>query len=294
MLSLRAFLDYAETTRTEPLVSWKMASLALLVVLLVASGAIAGVLSGLLGVGGGIVLVPAFYYVFSSLGYQSDHLMQVCVATSTGTIILTSLRAVLAHHKRGAVSLSLMRTWGPFILMSAVLGVFAAASLRSQQLQLVFSVLAMVAGLYMLMGKSDWHLSTQLPRGLYRGLYASLIGFFSALMGIGGGIFSVPLLTAHSLPPRKAVATSSGFGLMISLPAFVTFSLSGWQVAEKPPLTIGYVNFPALTIVIATTMLTVPIGVKIAHALSPQKIRLIFACTLLLLTSSMLGKTLIE
>ena len=271
-----------------------MASLALLVVLLVVSGAIAGVLSGLLGVGGGIVLVPAFYYVFSSLGYQSDHLMQICVATSTGTIILTSLRAVLAHHKRGAVSLSLMRTWGPFILMSAVLGVFAATSLRSQQLQLVFSVLAMVAGIYMLMGKSDWHLSTQLPRGLYRGLYASFIGFFSALMGIGGGIFSVPLLTAHSLPPHKAVATSSGFGLMISLPAFVTFLLSGWQVAEKPPLTIGYVNFPALTIVIATTMLTVPIGVKIAHALSPQKIRLIFACTLLLLTSSMLGKALIE
>ena len=130
---------------------------------LAGAGAIAGIISGLLGVGGGIILVPAFFYAFSTMGYMPEQLMQICVATSTGTIIFTSIRSVLAHHKRGAVSIELIKTWGPFIAVGSVVGVFAAASLRSHQLQLVFGCIGIMLGLYMLLGKKDWRLSTELP-----------------------------------------------------------------------------------------------------------------------------------
>ena len=257
------------------------------------AGAIAGIISGLLGVGGGIILVPAFFYTFSVLGYQPDQLMQICVATSTGTIIFTSLRSVSAHHKRGAVILSLIRQWGPFIAVGSVLGVFAAASLRSQQLQLVFGCIGVSLGLYMLLGRKDWRISSELPGRLLSGLYAATIGFLSALMGIGGGSFTVPLLSAYSVPPHRAVATSPGFGLMISVPAFITFLATGWDIDNKPPFTVGYVNLPAVAVIVMTTMLTVPLGVRMAHALSPKQLRIIFACTILLLAGNMLRKALI-
>ncbi|SNY89953.1 Uncharacterized membrane protein YfcA [Cohaesibacter sp. ES.047] len=256
------------------------------------SGAVAGIISGLLGVGGGIILVPAFFYAFTTLGYQPDQLMQICVATSTGTIIFTSLRSVMSHHKRGAVSVSLIKSWGPFIAIGALIGVFAAASLRSHELQLVFGCIGVCLGLYMLLGRKDWRLSSELPGRMLSGIYGMGIGFFSALMGIGGGSFTVPLLTAYNVPPHKAVATSPGFGLMISVPAFLAFMATGWDVSGKPPYTIGYVNLPAVVLIVMTTMLTVPLGVRMAHALSPRHLRIVFACTILVLAGNMLRKAL--
>ena len=267
-------------------------NLILLFAVIAGAGGIAGIISGLLGVGGGIILVPAFFYAFSSLGYHPDQLMQICVATSTGTIIFTSIRSVSAHHKRGAVSFELIRSWGPIIAVGSVLGVFAAASMRSHELQLVFGCIGVMLGLYMLLGKKDWRISAELPGRVLRTLYSLCIGFFSALMGIGGGSFTVPLLTAYSVPPHRAVATSPGFGLMISIPGFITFLLTGWDVTGKPPYTIGYVNLPAVALIVATTMLTVPLGVRMAHALSPKQLRIVFAFTILILAGNMLRKAL--
>lgn len=267
-----------------------MADVISLLLLIAASGAIAGIISGLLGVGGGIILVPAFFYVFTALGYQPDQLMQICVATSTGTIIFTSLRSVLAHNKRGAVSVELIRQWGPFIAIGSVVGVFAAAALRSHQLQLIFGCIGVMLALYMLLGRKDWRISTELPGRLLSSVYASGIGFFSALMGIGGGSFTVPLLTAYNVPPHRAVGTSPGFGLLISIPAFITFLLTGWDLEGKPPYTVGYVNLPAVVLIVLTTMLTVPIGVKLAHKLSPAQLRIVFAITIFILAGNMLRK----
>ncbi|WP_316863164.1 sulfite exporter TauE/SafE family protein [uncultured Cohaesibacter sp.] len=257
------------------------------------AGAIAGIISGLLGVGGGIILVPAFFYAFSSLGFHSEQLMQICVATSTGTIIFTSIRSVLAHHKRGAVSVDLIKRWGPIIAVGSIIGVFAAASMRSSQLQLVFGCIGMMLGLYMLLGKKDWRISDELPGPILGKIYPFIIGFFSALMGIGGGSFTVPLLTAYNVPPHKAVGTSPGFGLMISIPGFITFLSKGWHLTDKPPFTIGYVNLPAVVLIVMTTMLTVPLGVRMAHALSPKQLRIVFAITIIILTGNMLRKALV-
>lgn len=255
-----------------------------------AAGAVAGIISGLLGIGGGIVLVPAFYYVFSMLGYTPEQLMQICVATSTGTIIVTSLRSVTSHHKRGAVSLELIRTWGPFVALGSVLGVLAAASLRSHQLQLIFGGIGVALGLYMLIGKPSWRIAEQLPGRALGGVYGTIIGFFSAMMGIGGGSFTVPLLTAYSVPPHRAVGTSPGFGLLISIPGFIVFLLTGWGIEGKPPGTFGYVNLPAVFLIMGVSLLTVPVGVKLAHSLSPARLRLVFALTVLLLAGNMLRK----
>ncbi|WP_108260425.1 sulfite exporter TauE/SafE family protein [Mangrovicoccus ximenensis] len=267
--------------------------LVILAATIAAAGAVAGVISGLLGVGGGIILVPAFFHAFHALGYEPAQLMQICVATSTGTIIFTSLRSVTSHAKRGAVDIALIRGWGPFIAAGAILGVFAAAALRSQQLQVVFGAIGVTLGLYMLLGRRSWRIAETLPGRWLGGFYGALIGFFSALMGIGGGSFTVPLLTAYSVPPHRAVGTSPGFGLLISIPAFGTFLATGWGIADKPPLTIGYVNLPSVLLITGMTLLTVPFGVKLAHRLSPERLRLVFALTILVLAGNMLRKGII-
>ncbi|OCX60993.1 hypothetical protein BFP70_16140 [Thioclava sp. SK-1] len=270
-----------------------MSDLIILFATIAAAGGVAGIISGLLGVGGGIVLVPAFFYVFTALGYQPDQLMQICVATSTGTIIFTSWKSVTSHHKRGAVDIGIIRTWGPFIAIGSVIGVLAATVLRSHELQLVFGIIGVCVGLYMLLGKRSWRLSQTLPGRTLSGIYGALIGFFSALMGIGGGSFTVPLLTAYSVPPHRAVGTSPGFGLLISIPGFLAFLVTGWNITGKPPLTVGYVNLPAVALIMVTASLTVPLGVRLAHRLSPGHLRLVFALTVLVLAGNMLRKALI-
>ncbi|MGB0913897.1 MAG: sulfite exporter TauE/SafE family protein, partial [Phaeobacter italicus] len=168
--------------------------------LLVVTGAVAGVLAGLLGVGGGIVLVPAFFYVFQTLGYGGDQLMQMCLATSLATIIVTSVRSVLSHNKKGAVDWDILRGWGPGIAVGAIIGVTVAASLRSTTLQALFGVLALVIGLYMAFGRADWRLGSEMPKGLRRIVLSPMVGFLSVLMGIGGGSFGVPLMSLHATP----------------------------------------------------------------------------------------------
>ena len=137
-------------------------------VLLTVIGGFAGVLAGLLGVGGGIVLVPAFFYAFQTLGYDGPQLMQMCLATSLATIIVTSMRSVLSHNRKGAVDWGILRTWAPGIAIGAVLGVLAAASLRSVTLQALFGVLGIVIGLYLGFGRAHWRLGDAMPGGLRR------------------------------------------------------------------------------------------------------------------------------
>ncbi|GKY88012.1 sulfite exporter TauE/SafE family protein [Sinisalibacter aestuarii] len=264
------------------------ATLAPLVLLLLAIGAFAGVLAGLLGVGGGIVLVPAFYYTFSGMGYESGELMQVCLATSLATIIVTSSRSVMSHNKKGAVDWGILRSWAPGIAIGAVIGVLVAAGLRSATLQGIFGVLAFFIGLYMLFGKISWKLADEMPGGPLRAVLSPIVGFLSVLMGIGGGSFGVPIMTLHGVPIHRAVATAAGFGLIIALPSVIAFLFV--DVAHAPPYTLGAVNIPTFLIVILTTTLTAPLGVKIAHALDPKPLKRAFGVFLTLVALNMLRK----
>ena len=255
-------------------------------------GAFAGVLAGLLGVGGGIVLVPAFFYAFQTLGYDGPHLMQMCLATSLATITVTSLRSVHSHNKKGAVDWSILRTWAVGIVIGAVVGMLIVAQLRSTTLQAIFGVLALIVGLYMGFGRANWRLGQAMPTGITRAVLSPGVGFLSVLMGIGGGSFGVPLMSLYNTPIHRAVATAAGFGLLIAVPSvigFLTVSLEG----PVPPLTFGAVNLVAFGIVIAMTLITTPWGVRLAHAMDPGPLKRVFAVFLVLVALNMLRRALL-
>ncbi|OWU84559.1 membrane protein [Oceanicola sp. 22II-s10i] len=257
--------------------------------LLAVIGAFAGVLAGLLGVGGGIVLVPAFFYAFQTLGFDGPNLMQICLATSLATIVITSLRSLHSHNRKGAVDWDILKAWAPGIVVGALLGMLVAASVRSVALQVLFGVLGIVVGLYLGFGRAEWRLADAMPKGLKRAILSPLLGFLSVLMGIGGGSFGVPLMTLYNRPIHRAVATASGFGVVIAVPSVIGFLLYTPQ-GQIPPYSVGAVNLPAFFVVIAMTLITTPWGVKLAHATDPKPLRRTFAVFLLLVALNMLRK----
>jgi uncharacterized membrane protein YfcA len=269
-----------------------LAQLLPLVALLVLIGAAAGVIAGLLGVGGGIVLVPAFLYTFLALGYDGPQIMQVCLATSLATIVFTSQRSVRAHAKKGAVDVAILRRWGPGIAAGAVLGVLTAGGMKTTALMLVFGVLGTLVGLYLAFGRDGWRLGEELPTGIGRAVGSVVIGFLSVLMGIGGGSFGVPLMRLYGVPIHRAVGTASGFGLMIAIPSVTGFLLQGWDAPDLPPFTVGLVNLPAFLIVIGVTLVTTTWGVRLAHWMNPRPLKLAFAGFIMLMALNMLRKAL--
>jgi uncharacterized membrane protein YfcA len=265
-------------------------NLAPMLATLLAVGALAGLIAGLLGVGGGIVLVPAFLYVFTALGYGSPELMRVCLATSLATIIVTSMRSVLSHHLKGAVDWQILRQWAPGIAVGAVVGALVVAQLRTPTLQAIFGVLAFIISLYMAFGHSEWRLGKQMPGLGIRAALSPIVGFLSVLMGIGGGSFGVPLMTLHNVPIHRAVATAAGFGVTIALPSVIAFLAV--PVPNAPPYTLGAVNLPAFLVVISMTLITAPWGAALAHRLNPKPLRRIFAAFLAAVALNMLVKAL--
>ncbi len=265
-----------------------LAHLLPMLVLLLAIGAFAGVISGLLGVGGGIILVPAFFYTFSALGFGGPGLMRVCIATSLATIIVTSTRSALAHNKRGAVDWAILRSWAPGIALGALAGVWAVSQLQTTALQFIFGVLALVVAFYLGFGRSQWRFGPAMPQGLARAVLSPLVGFLSVLMGIGGGSFGVPLMSLYNTPIHRAVATASGWGVVIAVPSVAVLLFT--PIAGAPPYALGAVNLPAFGIIIAMTLITTPYGVKLAHGLDATPLRRVFAGFLTVVALNMLRK----
>ncbi len=256
--------------------------------LLLVIGAFSGVIAGMLGVGGGIVLVPAFFYAFTFLGYGGDRLMQVCLATSLATIIVTSVRSVTGHNRKGAVDWDILRTWAPGIAAGAVLGVLTVTGLKTTALQVIFGGLALVVAFYLGLGRAEWQLAGRMPGGVTRAALSPSVGFLSVLMGIGGGSFGVPLMSLYGMPIHRAVGTASGFGVTIAVPSVIGFLLV--RVPDAPPFTLGAVNLPAVALVVAVSLVTTPIGVRLAHATDARPLRRIFAAFLAIVALNMLRK----
>jgi uncharacterized protein len=266
----------------------ELADLLPMLAFLIVIGAVSGVIAGLLGVGGGIVLVPAFFYTFSHLGFAGPDLMQICLATSLATIVATSARSMQAHGRRGAVDHALLRRWAPSIAVGAIAGMLAAAALRSSTLQLVFGVLALIAGLQLALSRPHWKLADQMPRGIRLHGYGAGLGFLSVLMGIGGGSFGVPIMTLHGMAVHRAIGTASGLGLIIAVPSVIGFLLL--PTTDAPPWTVGAVNLPACILVVMVSLVTTPLGARLAHAMNPAPLKRIFAVFVLLVAANMLRK----
>ncbi|MEQ8517323.1 MAG: sulfite exporter TauE/SafE family protein [Chromatocurvus sp.] len=255
--------------------------------LLLLVGVAAGVLAGMLGVGGGIVIVPALYHLFAYLQIDPALQIHLAVGTSLATIIPTSLRSLIGHARRGAVDWTLMRGWAWPILAGVVLGTIAASIMDNRGLALVFASVASLVALHMGFAKSRWKLGNDLPAGVMQPLLPAGLGFVSVMMGIGGGTLSVPILTLFSYPIHRAVATAAGFGLIIAVPGALGFIVSGWGMDNLPPYSLGYVNLLAFAIIVPATLLSVPMGVKLAYALKPQPLRIAFAIFLALTAARM-------
>ena len=261
---------------------YSILQLALLVAGLALTGVAAGILAGLLGVGGGIVIVPVLYHVFSGLGIDEAVRMHLAVGTSLATIVATSMRSIRAHHQKGAVDTALLRQLAPSIIAGVLLGSLIAGGLNGGALMLVFATVALIVAIHMAFGRETWRIADHFPAGVQRAIIGAIIGLISVLMGIGGGTLGVPVLSLYNIPIHRAVGTATGFGLIIAVPGTLVMMLNGWGAPGLPPFSLGYVNLIGFALIVPTTILAAPWGAQIAHAISRPALRRAFAAFLAL------------
>lgn len=271
------------------LTSHSPAWLAGLVLALVVTGAIAGVLAGLLGVGGGIVIVPVLYHLFTLLGIDESVRMHVTVGTSLATIIPTSIMSSRAHRRKGSLDVSLIRRLMPGVVVGVVLGAIASRYLGGGVLTAVFAVVALAVALNMAFKREGFALADGLPGPVGTALIAGGIGGVSTLMGIGGGTLSVPILNALRVPMHTAVGTGAMLGMVISLPGALAFVVNGLGVPLRPPLSLGYVNLLGMALIVPATMATTGWGARLAHRIDARRLRQVFAVFLALTSARMLA-----
>lgn len=257
---------------------------------LVAAGGMAGLLAGLLGIGGGIIMVPVLFHVFEAFGIDPGVAMHVAVATSLATIAPTALSSARAHHRRGGVDPGLLRAWAPWLVAGAVAGVVFASLVRGGVLAGIFGAVALFVAFNMATSGETRAVWRRLPGGWGDRGIAGMIGAIAATVGIGGGALSVPILSACSYPMRRAVGTSAAIGLLIAIPGAIAFAISGWDVAGRPPLSLGYVNLLGLAALVPATVLAAPWGVRLAHAVRPLWLKRIFAVFLAITAVRMLAR----
>jgi uncharacterized membrane protein YfcA len=264
------------------------ADLPFFLVALAGAGLFAGLIGGLFGVGGGIVIVPALYHVMGVLGVEDDVRSHVAVATSLSTILATSWRSLATHMKAGAVDVAVLKRWTPWIAAGAVAGGFVAGMVDGKALLIVFGAGLLLVAANMAFVRESWRLADDLPQDPLRALVASAIGALSAMMGIGGGAFGVTVMTLCGRPIHQAVATASGFGAAIAVPAALVNVATGWTAEGLPPFSAGYVNLAGFVILAALTSITAPVGARLAHRLDRARLKQAFAIFLALTAANIL------
>lgn len=262
--------------------------MAMLAAMMLLTGAVGGMIAGMLGVGGGIVIVPVLDLVLAALGIDSSVRMHVAVATSLATIIPTAISSSRAHEAKGAVDHDQLRRWGVAIFLGAIAGVLLASRVSGDVLSAVFGIVALLVAVKMLLPLEGKHIAETMPGGVVGQAIPFAIGGISSMMGIGGGTLSVPVMTLFNVPIHRAVGTAALFGLLISAPAAVAFVVTGWHVEGLPPGSLGYVNLIGLAVIGPATFLTAPWGARIAHALSKRQLSILFGLFLTVVAVRML------
>ena len=257
------------------------------VLTLLLSGAVAGTLAGLLGIGGGVIIVPVLAMVFEAQGISIDVLMHVSIGTSLATIVITSISSIRAHQKRQAIDWRLFRTITPGIMLGGFLGAAIAKLIPGEQLRLIFSVVMLLIAAQMYFGNaSKPHRKLPGTPGILAA--GGVIGAIASMVGVGGGSMSVPFLTWCNVSIRNAVATSAAIGLPIAIAGTSGFIVSGWGVDARPVWSLGYVNLPAFFSIVAASTLFAPVGAWLTHRISPVILKRFFAFFLLILGLRML------
>jgi hypothetical protein len=250
-------------------------------------GGFAGFVAGLLGVGGGLVIVPALVFAFRAQGFVDAVLVHLAIGTSLATIIVTSISSMRAHHRHGAVQWDVFRRLTPGIVVGALLGAAIADLLPSHALRVIFGVFELAVAAQM-----GFAVSTKPHRRLPKatGMHAAggIIGTISSVVGIGGGTLTVPFLVWCNVNMRQAVATSSACGLPIAIAGAIGFAATGWNEIRLPAWSSGYIYWPALASIALTSLLFAPLGARLAHTLPVAVLRRVFAVFLAVLGVRML------
>ncbi len=255
---------------------------------LIIAGAVSGLTAGMLGVGGGIVVVPVLYHVLGLIGIDANVRMHIAVGTSLATIIPTSFASVRAHDRKGAVDWVLLRRWAIPMLVGVAVGSALAGVARGQTLALVFAGVAIPVAIHLAFGGEERRIADHLPQGVGGLALPALIGGLSTMMGIGGGTIGVPTMTLFGVPIHRAVGTASAFGVIISIPGTLGAILGGWGASGLPPYSLGFVNLLGFLLIAPVSFFAAPLGAQIAHATDRRKLRAIFALFIAVTAARML------
>lgn len=249
---------------------------------LLIGGALTGFLAGLFGVGGGAVITPFLYEAFRAFGVAEEYRMPLCVGTALAVIVPTALSSYFAHFKRGEVDTSILKRWAVPVVLGVLAGSLIARYAPAALFKLVFVVVAGASALKLLFASDRWQIANELPGPLIMRSYGVLIGLLSSLMGIGGGQLSNLFMTFYGRPIHQAVATSSGLGILISVPGVFGFIYAGWPyLAALPPFSLGYVSLIGVALAIPTAVVFAPIGAHFAHRLPKRRLEIAFGLFLM-------------
>jgi len=251
-------------------------------------GVVAGILAGLLGIGGGVVIVPVLFWILgANAEIPAAHLMHIALGTSLATIVITSLSSILAHHRRGAVQWPIVWKLAPSLVIGTLLGAVIADALPSDGLRLFFAVFILLVSVQLGL---DIQVSPhrQVPGKSGLGIAGLVIGKLSALVGIGGGTLTVPFLLWCNVPIRHAVATSAAGGFPIAVAGTMGFMATGWYVGDLPAWSSGYIYWPAFVAIAPVSLLFAPLGAKLAHTLPVDLLKRFFAVYLAVVGVNML------
>jgi uncharacterized membrane protein YfcA len=244
---------------------------------IIGAGALVGMLAGLFGIGGGAIIVPALYEVFSVLAVPEDVRIQLCIGTSLAIIVPTTVRSYLGHKKKGAVIPQVLRIWTAPAIAGVVIGSVVAAFAPAEVFKIAFVIFTALIGTKMLFGRESWNLGTQLPgRGLLT-VFGFITGLFSSLVGVSGGAVSNAVLTLYGESMQRAVATSAGIGVPITIAGTIGYMLAGWKhMGVLPPLSIGFVSLIGFALMAPVSSYTTTFGVRLAHWLPKRKLEIAF------------------
>jgi uncharacterized protein len=250
-------------------------------------GLFVGFFAGLLGIGGGLILVTLMVYLFTLQGFPADRLLHLALGTSIASIVFTSISSLRAHHKHGAVRWDILRMAVPGLVVGTLLGTVVADLLQSKYLAIFFVIFVYYSAAQMFANVKPKP-TRQLPGKAGMIAVSLIIGVVSSLVGVGGGVMTIPLMNLCNVPMRQAIGTSAALGLPIAVAGTAGFIATGWGKDHLPALSVGYVYLPALVGIVIGTFITVPRGAKMAHSMPVTRLTKIFAVILFILATKML------
>ncbi|WP_072777299.1 sulfite exporter TauE/SafE family protein [Marivita hallyeonensis] len=268
---------------------WSLHALGVAAVLAAMAGALSGILAGLFGIGGGAVLVPVLYELFGFMGVDPSVRTHMSIGTSFAIILPTALTSFRAHAAKGAPDLRLLRQWVLLVPLGVLSAGFIVSNASGEMLRLVFAVIALAIAAKMLLGSDAVRLADDLPGQPWRGVIGFLIGFLSALIGIGGGNINNVFMTLFGRSLHQAIATSAGLGLLIGLPGLAIYVVTGLGVAGRPIASLGYLNLLGFMFIMPIAVWLAPVGARIAHGLSDRRMKQLFGLFLVLVAVRFLG-----